>query len=153
MTEQLLEWQTCFTRTCMIKEYCMYTYFVLHSLNPRFEKLLHVSTVDDICGLLTPWNCWYGQLGLSSAPETAVSAAAIWKSYQQLWDCLPARFRHLHGNWKLSTPAQRRSASEDHLFCTSQMHWLLLLLLLFTVITKTNQCWKECSQQCQERTW
>jgi len=91
--------------------------------------------VDDICGLPTPWNCWYGELGLSSAPETSQFRPQPFGTvYQQLWDCLPAQFRYLHGNWKLSTLARRRSTFEDHLFCTTlQIHSLLLLFLLDVV--------------------
>jgi len=89
-----------------------------------------LAPVDDICGLPTPWNCWYGDPGLSSAPETLQFRPQPFGTIcQQLWDCLPdAQFRQLRRNWKLSTPARRCSASEDHLFCALQMHSLLLLL-------------------------
>jgi len=54
----------------------------------------------------------------------AVSAAAISNSLPAALSCLPARLRHLHGNWKLSKPARRcrPTTSEDHLFCTLQMY-------------------------------
>jgi len=64
------------------------------------------------------------------ARDFAVSAAAIWNS-------LTAALRYVFllgsdicgGNWKLSTPARRCSASENHLFlCALQMHSLLNVL-------------------------
>ena len=87
--------------------------------------------VDDICAVPTPWNCWYGELGLSSAPETLqFQLQSFGTVYQQLWDCLTAQFRHLQRSWKLSMPARRWSASENHLFCALKIRSLLLLLLL-----------------------
>ena len=64
------------------------------------------------------------------ARDFAWSAAAIWSSLPTVLRLSSCRFGHWRRNWKLSTRARRWSASEDHLFCALQMHWLLLLLLL-----------------------
>ena len=95
---------------------------------PRPASWVRLLSVDDICGLPTPWN---GELGLPSAPETLQFRPQPFGTvYQQLWDCLPAQFRHFAQKLKLSTPAARRwSASEDYLFCALQSHWLLVLLV------------------------
>ena len=78
------------------------------------------------------------------ARDFAVSAAAMWNGLPAALRIneLPARSRHLRGNWKLSTPARRRSASED--LCALQMHLSSLLLLLLTSIKlghKASKCW------------
>jgi len=105
----------------------------LPAVTPLSCSVVHIWWLhpgDDIYGLPTPWNCWYGELGLSSAPETLQFR---WQPFgtvfQQLWDCLLAQFRHLRRGWKLSMPARWWSTSEDHLFCTLQIHSSLLLLL------------------------
>ena len=73
--------------------------------------------VDDICSLPTPWTGLVRRTGLSSAPETlwfgrshleqslpaalrqsSCSVQTFGTVYQQLWDSLPARFRHLDEN-------------------------------------------------------
>jgi len=64
---------------------------------PRPASWVRLLSVDDICGLPTPWN---GELGLPSAPETLQFRPQPFGTvYQQLWDCLPAQFRHLRRSW------------------------------------------------------
>ena len=91
------------------------------------EKLIcqiNINTKNiDLCGLPTPWNCWYDELGLSSSmtfdKETdwlidwliVIGARDLICSFCRshlepstsncIYDCLSARFRHLRGNWKL----------------------------------------------------
>jgi len=80
------------------------------------------------------------RLGLSSAPETLQFRPQPFGTVcQQLWDCFSAQFRHLRGNWKLSTPARRCSTSEDHLFCALQMQSLLLLFYYYYYWIKINR--------------
>ena len=103
------------------------------STNCKWRWLSMLLPVDDIRGLPTPRHSLYGELGLSSAPETLQFRPQPFGTVnQQLWDRLPARFRHLCRNWKLSIPARQCSASKDHLFCALQMHSSALLLLLGT---------------------
>ena len=70
-------------------------------LQPTIVSLPRLLPVDEICGLPTPWNCWYGELGLSSTPKTLQFRPHPFETvYQQLWHCLPDQFRHLRGNSK-----------------------------------------------------
>jgi len=51
---------------------------------------------------------------------------------RQLWDCLPAQFRHLRRNWKLSMPARRRSASEVHFLRFTNVVVILIIIIIIT---------------------
>jgi len=84
-----------------------------------------IGTRDFAVSAATSWNSLPAALRLLLLLlDVNVQTSINWR----LQYCLPSQFRHLHGNWKLSTSARLCNANEDHLFCALQMQKNIIII-------------------------